>query len=447
MAEAADSQAPGSLRRRAISGTIATLAGFGASQVLRLGSNLVLSRLLFPKAFGLMAVVALFMQGLAMFSDIGITPAIVQHKDGAQESFLNTAWTMQVMRGFALWICLALLAYPVSLFYQEPELRYLLPAVGLNAVITGFRSTAVATLNRKLMLGRLTIVDLVAQAVSVAAMVSYALLHKSVWALVVGSVVGSFVSVVLSHVVLPGIRHRLHWERGSSKELFKFGRWVTLSTAFSFLASQGDRAILSTFVSLTMIGVYSVAANLQQTALGIFNRLGDSVLFPMYATWGREDPAKLKAKLRQVRIKTLWWFMLPPCGMAILGAPVVRLLYDARYHEAAWMLPLMGVSLLLHVLVITIDPILLATGDSFRHMLVTIAKGLMVFLAMVIGGHVDGVRGVLLGSIAGRALQYPLVALAIRSKGAWTPWIDLIGVTASAVLIVGARALLGHWVS
>jgi len=66
---------------------------------------------------------------------------------------------------------------------------------------------------------------------------------------------------------------------------------------------------------------------------------------------------------------------------------------------------------------------------------------------MVIGGHVDGVRGVLLGSIAGRALQYPLVALAIRSKGAWTPWIDLIGVTASAVLIVGARALLGHWVS
>jgi len=437
----------GSLKQRAIAGTIATLAGFGASQVIRLGSNLVLSRLLFPKAFGLMAIVQLFMQGLAMFSDIGITPAIVQHKDGNQEEFLNTAWTMQVLRGFVLWACLCILAYPVSLFYDDAQLRYLLPAVGLNAVIVGFKSTAVATMSRKLILGRLTLVDLISQGLSVASMIAYALVHRSVWALVVGSLVGSVASVVLSHMILPGIRHHLKWDLRAGRELFKFGRWVTMSTAFSFLASQGDRAILSTFVSLTMIGVYSVAANLMQTAMGIFNRLGDAVLFPMYATWGRDDQAKLRPRLIKVRMQTLWWFMLPPCAMAILGAPIVRLLYDVRYHEAAWMLPLMGVSLLLHVLVLTIDPILLATGDSYRHMVVTISKGLVVFLAMVIGGHYDGVRGVLIGNIVGRGLQYPIVAIAIRSKGAWTPMIDLVGVAISALLIVGARALLGHYVS
>jgi O-antigen/teichoic acid export membrane protein len=432
-----------SLRQRAISGTLATVAGFGASQVLRLGSNLILSRLLFPKAFGLMAVVALFMQGLSMFSDIGITPAIVQHKDGDQESFLRTAWTMQVVRGVVLWFGLSLLAYPVAAFYGEPELVWLLPAVGLNAVLTGFRSTAVATMSRKLLLGRLTVIDLLSQGASVVVMVGAAFIRPSVWALVFGGLTSSLVSVALSHVLLPGIRHRLRWDKSASKELVRFGRWVTMSTAFTFLASQGDRAILSTFVSLSMVGVYSVAANLAQTVVGVFNRLSDAVLFPAFAGWGREGPQKLKEQFYRVRLKTLWWFLLPPCVMIIIGAPTVRLLYDIRYHEAAWMLPLMGVSLLLHVLVITMDPVLLATGDSYRHMLVTIAKGLLVFVAMIVGGHLDGVRGVLIGNIVGRVLQYPIVVAAVRSKGAWTPWLDLAGILGSAAIILLGRWLLG----
>ena len=71
------------------------------SYSLRLGSNLVLWRLLYPDAFGLMAIVNTIMTGLAMFSDVGIAQTVVQNERGEEPDFLNTIWTLQVVRGLA----------------------------------------------------------------------------------------------------------------------------------------------------------------------------------------------------------------------------------------------------------------------------------------------------------------------------------------------------------
>ncbi len=92
-----------SLRGLALRGSIWTLGGYGASQVLRLAGNLVLARLLFPEAFGLSALVGVFMVGLAMFSDVGIGPSVIRSHRGDDADFLNTAWTIQVIRGLVLW--------------------------------------------------------------------------------------------------------------------------------------------------------------------------------------------------------------------------------------------------------------------------------------------------------------------------------------------------------
>src|SRR5262245_29382509 len=82
-----------SLRKLAIRGSMWAVGGYGASMVLRLGSNVVLWHLLVPEAFGLVLLVNVFLQGLEMFSDLGVRVSIVQHKRGDDPDFLNTAWT------------------------------------------------------------------------------------------------------------------------------------------------------------------------------------------------------------------------------------------------------------------------------------------------------------------------------------------------------------------
>ena len=131
-------QAPGlgALARR---GGAWVLLGRMAGEALRFGTNRVLTRLLFPEAFGLMLLVNSIHKGLALFSDVGINASVIQHARGEEPGFLRPAWPLQALRGLLLWpVCLAA-AGPLAAFYGAPELR---PPKGTKLAILRFRRNA-----------------------------------------------------------------------------------------------------------------------------------------------------------------------------------------------------------------------------------------------------------------------------------------------------------------
>src|SRR6185295_9921643 len=126
-----------SLKTQVLRGSAWTFAGYAGNQLVRLASSLILTRLLFPESFGVMSIVWAVMYGLDMLSDVGLGPAIIRDKRGEEPDFLNTAWTVQAMRGGILWAGSCVLAYPAALFYAEPSLAQLLPFGGLTSFIAG----------------------------------------------------------------------------------------------------------------------------------------------------------------------------------------------------------------------------------------------------------------------------------------------------------------------
>ena len=152
-----------SLGSRAVRGSLWTLSGYGTAQVLRLASNLVMTRLLFAEAFGLMALVQVFMQGLEMFSDLGIGPSLIQNPRANEPDFFRTAWTLQVMRGLILWLVACAAAHPFARFYATPDLAWLIPLAGLSAVLSGLNSSKRFRLQRDLQLGHVTVLEIVSQ--------------------------------------------------------------------------------------------------------------------------------------------------------------------------------------------------------------------------------------------------------------------------------------------
>jgi hypothetical protein len=162
MAELQGSERRG-LFSRALSGGALTAGAFAASQALRLGSNLILTRLLYPEAFGVMALVTMVLVGLQMFSDTGIGPAISRSPRGDEPGFLNTAWTVNVIRGLLLWGLTALAAWPMARFLRGAGTGAASAGGGAGAVIAGFNPTRIDTANRHLLLGRVTLVELAAQ--------------------------------------------------------------------------------------------------------------------------------------------------------------------------------------------------------------------------------------------------------------------------------------------
>lgn len=349
------------LKHQAVRGSLWTLFGYGASQILRLLSNLILARLLFPADFGLMALVHVFMQGLQMFSDIGIGPSIIQNKRGQDPLFLRTAWTLQVIRGTFLWALCAAAAPWVARFFDAAPLTYLLPVTGFTAFLGGFTSTSVFTLNRKLAMGRMTLLELIPQIASLAVMIAWASAHPSVWALVAGGIAFSIVRLLLSHLLRGAHRDGFAWDPDCRRELFTFGRWVFLSTVVSFLATHLDKILLGRLLTLTELGLYSIAMTLARVAIHTSSRLSSSVVFPLLSRY-QDNPPRLVSACLRARAAVLWASGSICSGFALFAPLFFESLYKSDYAPAGAVSRWLALYTWSHILVASMDRIPLALG-------------------------------------------------------------------------------------
>lgn len=369
--------------------------------VLRFASNLILARLLVPEFFGLMALVNVFIMGLNLFSDVGLGPSIIQNKRGDDPTFINTAWTIQVIRGLALWLGSILIAWPVSQLYGEKQLLFLIPVVGLSTLISSFDSTALFTLNRQLAVGKLAAFELGGQIMAVIAMITWAWFDKSVWALVFGGLVSATVQLVWSHRLLPEQPNRFAWDKEAAKSIFSFGKWIFFSTALTFLASQSDRLILGKLLTPAMLGVYGIAYTLADLPRSVILALSGKVIFPAFSKLADLPREAFRAKI--LKNRRLLLLALAP-GLTILvsfGDFAVRLLYKEVYHDAAWMLPIIAVGIWHTSLYSTMSPALMALGKPIYNTLGYLLTLITLSTALLVGYHFMGIKGAVIAVAAG----------------------------------------------
>jgi O-antigen/teichoic acid export membrane protein len=385
-----------SLKQQAIWGTIWTLVGYGSAQALRLISNLILTRLLFPDLFGLMALVHTFIMGLQLFSDIGIRPSIIQNPRGDDLEFLNTAWTVQVLRGGALWICCLIVTWPIATFYDKPQLLWLIPVLGSMTILDGFTSTSIATLNRHLDLAKLTRFELTIQIVSTAIMLIWAYYSRSIWALVGNSLIASFIKMVWSHHLGQPYTNRFAWDASALKELRSFGQWIFLSTAMTFLAGQTDRLILGRLFPLDLLGIYTIAFTLSDLPHAVIQAVSGNVIFPVIAQQAHLPRAELRRKLLTKRLPLVLGTALGLTGFICFGDLLIQLLYDQRYAQAAWMLPILALGNWPKMLPISTAPALIAVGRPLYSAVGNFLKFVYMLVLLPLGFSLMGPLGAVL---------------------------------------------------
>lgn len=412
---AALAKAKGALSGRFFRSLFAAGLNTGGAQVIRLAGNLILTRLLFPEAFGLMALVNVFLIGLEMFSDLGIGAALVQRSESPSRKFVQTAWTLQVLRGLILWGAASLAAFPLARFYDEPQLAWVLPVVSLSLAITGFKSPAIHLCARNFHHGAIARLDLVSALIGLAVSISLAALLKSVWALVIGGVVAAICSLILSWRLPEQMPMQFRWDAENRRELIGFGRWIFLSTVFVFLAGNGDRLLLGKFLTLGELGIYTVAFFFAQSVTSFMAGLATRTLFPIFSRLEPGDPA-----LNRYRRLLLAGALLP-LGVFLIGGPLlIELLYDPRYLPAGSLLQWLALGAAVATLRVMAEPVLLARGDSFARMQLAIAEAVIVLGSTLIGGSLAGLSGFIVGYVVGQFLTLFPTAWLLHRRGAWS---------------------------
>lgn len=383
------------LKQLALKGSAYEIASFGISQAIRLGSNILLTRLLAPEAFGLAAMINMVNYGLIMLSDLGTGPSVVQSPHGDEPDYLNTAWTMHVMRGAALFCISVLAAWPIAWLYDEPLLGPVLAVSSIGVLFSGFESTALLTLLRRVDSRRLALLDLTLQLVGIGVTIIGAYFTRSVWAIVAGLLATGASKTLLSHFYLDvGYKNRFFWSKEAAQRIVRFGRWIFFASLVTFFSSQVDRMVLGKLLGLAELGVYAVAVSLAEVGMMLVQRLTSQILFPILSRVHREQPDRVSNVFYRARLG-LDALSLPAAGALFVLAPwVIDLLYDDRYADASWMLSVLTLRITISCMVVPMETCLFALGGAHFGLMKSLCKLGAMAVGLPIGYHYFGLAGI-----------------------------------------------------
>jgi O-antigen/teichoic acid export membrane protein len=355
---------------------------------------------------------------------------------------------LQVLRGLGIFVVSIALAWPMSRFYDH-RLLWLLPALGVNVVLTSFYSTNLLSMSRHLGVRRVFILDFSTQVVSLLITAALAWEFRSVWALVLGTILSTIYRLVLSFYrpLIPGIQNRFCWDRASLRSLVHFGKWILLATAFYFFASQADRLILGKLISFSLLGVYGIAFQVSDIPRQVINAFTQKVGYPFIAKMAHLPVADFRSIFLNYRFQTLVAGAAMLCAMVHGGGFLVGKMFDHRYHGAIWMVPILALGLWHTLMYATTMPALFSLGKSKYGAIGNGSYCVAAILGIPAGFFLFGMVGAV---VAVAAADFPLYVVTVigASREKVSTWRqDAIATAIFVVMLAAVSAIkmaFGH---
>ena len=278
---------------------------------------LIVARLLAPSDFGLLGVAFLIIATLDTFSQTGLDTALIQMKDDIKDH-LSSVWSINIIRGFILYIILFVSAPYVGAFFDSPESTVIIRVVGITIFLRNFTNAGIIYFHKELEFNKHFICGFSSTIVNFIVSVIAAFMLKSVWALVFGQLADCLTSVVASYFFRPH-RPRFILDISKVKNLFRFGKWIFVSSILFFLLSQGDDFFVGNLLGVTALGFYQMAYKISNMPAVEITRVISKVTYPAYS--------KIQDNLHRLRdayLKTLKitaFLSFPMAGLIFSLAP------------------------------------------------------------------------------------------------------------------------------
>lgn len=428
------------LKATTIRSSIWSTGGFGAGQILRIASNLILTRLLAPEMFGLMALVTMVLAALQLFSDFGIRDALIRNPRGGERDFYSTAWTLQVIRGFILALAAIVVAYPLALVYDQPQMFPLLCVMSVAVAAQGFRSIAAHLQVREMRMRRVVAYQLCVQLLGLAATALLAFWLGNVWALAIGAVIAAFIDVALTFTMLPRYRERLLLDRDSVSQILSFGKWIFVATILTFAGQGGVTAAQGFLVPLDVLAFLSIAGNLSLVLAAAIQQMTGTVGMSAIARAFHEDPERAARGAAKIGRVVGLASTAGAIALSLVSKPLIEFVYDPRYADVGVYLQFLVLGVGAANLSLVYGAALLAMGRSRTHAVIRGVEAVARLGLMYAGFLLGGVIGMTLGLAAAGAVTLAANLVVARRGGYANTGFDLAALAALAAAAAVALA-------
>ena len=438
------------LKERTIRGGIARLCAQGANFFIRLGSLMILARLLEPKEFGLVGMVTAFTGVLSLFRDFGLSSAAVQRATVTDEQISTLFW-INLLAGLLLALLCAGMAPVIAVFYHEPRLFAVTITLASAFLINGAGVQHGALLQREMRFTAVSVIITTSMIVSTAIGIGGAKAGYGYWALVAMAVSAPLASTIgfwLTTGWVPGLPHR----RVGIRSMMRFGGTITLNGLIVYIASNLEKVLIGRFWGTDSIGIYGRAYQLVNMPTENLNSTAGEVAFSALSRL-QDNPSRLKSYFLKGYSLVLALTVPVTIACAFFADDIISVLLGPKWKDAAAVFRLLAPTVLIFAIANPLSWLLSSIGLVGRNL------KLSLFIApTMIAGYAIGLpygpKGVAFGYSAVLTLWLlPLIAYCVR--GTVVSFRDILEVASrplassvvAAGLSYGASSLYGKWFS
>ncbi|MDD2636670.1 MAG: MOP flippase family protein [Bacteroidales bacterium] len=352
-----------SLRKTAISGIKWTTAGTIGRSLFQLLQVSILTRFLPKEAFGLVAMALFVVQFSNIFVDMGMTSAILHRQNATKNEYSSIYW-LNIFISLFLYGILFFSAPVIARFYNEPELRMLVPILGTNLLLMASGRQHRTIMQKQFQFKAIAITELSSFFLGLIAAIILAINNFGVYSLVYSTLLAAFISnssFLIQNLRLNPIR--LHFRLKETKPFLKIGGFTMGSTLLDFFSREIDVLIIGKMLGAESLGVYSLAKQIVRKLFSVINPIIITVLSPLLSSIQKEKE-RLKATYLKV-IKYLAYINFPIYVLIIVASKeILQIVYGAAYAESYVILAFLAFAYCLAALSNPVGSLQIATGRT-----------------------------------------------------------------------------------
>ena len=372
------------LKERAIRGAVAKVCAQATNFTVRVGSLVVLARLLSPKDFGIVGMVTAFTGILNLFKDFGLSAATVQRVNVTEEQIATLFW-LNILVGVILGLLVMFLAPIVVDFYHEPQLFWVTVVMATAFMFNAAGVQHSALLQREMRFTALATADIVSIVVSTAVGIAMALFGLRYWALVAAATSLPLVSTICLWTASRWIPGRPHMHSGI-RSLLHFGSTLTAISVVMYIAYNSEKVLLGRFWGADALGIYGRAYQLSSIPTDNLNSAVGEVAFSALSRVQHDPPSFRNYFLKGYSLVLALTIPIT-IAVAVFAPDLISVLLGPKWAEAAPIFRLLAPTILVFALINPIGWLMFSLGMVGRSL-----KASLVFAPMVIGSYALGLK-------------------------------------------------------
>ncbi|NVM05307.1 MAG: lipopolysaccharide biosynthesis protein [Candidatus Helarchaeota archaeon] len=278
------------------------------SESLYLAKIIILANILSPHDFGLFGIALLMLDIMKLFSRTGFEAALIQKKEDI-ESYLDSTWTVIILRNLGLFIIMLLIAPVTAFYFEAPEATLLIQIIGFELIFGAFTNIGFIYFRKELKFSKEFIFRLTGQLIDFFITIYTVLILRNVWAIIIGLLTGTAAKCVISYFLHP-YRPHLSTDFKKANELWSFGKWAFISGLLLFLIIEADDVFVGIVLGVTVLGFYQMAYRISNLPATEITNVVYDVTYPAYSKLQDDIPNLREAYLKVLKITAFSSFLI-----------------------------------------------------------------------------------------------------------------------------------------